>query len=266
MSSYQYAMKYKSMGLNIIPCKGKKPAVKWTDYTQRQSTQQEIDSWFKSGRYTDISIVCGDISNLTILDLDGLEAIKYFYNRFKDIYQSTYTVRTGSGKGLHLYFRGTLFKNYNVRDEVLGGFEIRGNNQLAVAPPSIHKSGNPYQVFRFKDIAPISVLQPAIFWMRKRSQKPIKKEDPRQEDREKGSKYYEAALSNILSEIRRAGKGDRNLTLFKGAARLAQICSQGHLNWSGIESELMNAAMSTSPPMDRGEARKTIQSGYKSGS
>ncbi len=68
-----------------------------------------------------IAIVTGIISRLLVIDIDGEECIKLFYemvqNRLSDNLQreivNTLAVRTGSGEGLQIYLRFNIEEKEN---------------------------------------------------------------------------------------------------------------------------------------------------------
>ena len=85
---------------NLIPCFGKKPFLEWTAYQTRKSSSEEIEQWKAAYPGCDWGIVCGPVSNLFVLDLDGEEGIKSVSNLH---IPKTVTVKTPHGK--HYYFR-----------------------------------------------------------------------------------------------------------------------------------------------------------------
>ena len=56
---------------SVIPCSGKVPLVKWQDFTSRAVTAQEQATWDKQYPNGDRGIICGPISRLFVLDVDG---------------------------------------------------------------------------------------------------------------------------------------------------------------------------------------------------
>lgn len=87
-----------------------------------------------------IGILCGKVNNITVLDLDGIEAVSVFKelcekNNCKEI--KTPTVITPN-KGLHLYFKYTEDLKSSLRLKGVNGklaWDVK-NNGMVVAPPS----------------------------------------------------------------------------------------------------------------------------------
>lgn len=139
------ALKYRSQGLSVIPCrKDKKPLIKWEEYQKRIAEKEEIADWFKLNPEANIGIVTGVISGVEVIDIDSKEGEdnlqKYFPD--KDFF-NTPTALTPRG-GKHLY--------YNCDDEKLinnvgaiPGCDFRANGGYVIAPPSINGEGKEYK-------------------------------------------------------------------------------------------------------------------------
>jgi len=175
-SVFNAALEYHDLGFSVIPCNvNKTPAIKWQQYQQYRPPAGKIHEWFSDWKhhvtgivgkgYQSIGVVCGNVSrNLVVVDLDGWGAVREFYTALPQYQQRTLTIKTGSGAGVHLYFFVRYMpQNVNVRTTV-GGFEIRGNGQYVIAPPSPHESGNRYTVLAAREIASVSNLDDVADW------------------------------------------------------------------------------------------------------
>lgn len=135
-----YALKYRSLGLSVIPLRqnGKEPLILWAEFQKRRATEQEIKEWWNAVPNANIGIVTGKISDLIVVDLDGMEGIG---SAQKLGLTSSLVSLTGNGK--HLWYKN----NPNVQNSVrtLPGVDIRAEGGYIVAPPSIHKSGKRYR-------------------------------------------------------------------------------------------------------------------------
>lgn len=108
----------------------------------------QIEAWFRPGSPpSNIGIVTGEISNLTVIDIDigpGKIGAESWADAIKDHGEPvTLMARTGSG-GMHVFFR------YNsalkTATNVLGkGVDCRNDGGYVVAPPSEHRSGGVYE-------------------------------------------------------------------------------------------------------------------------
>ena len=124
---------------------GKHPML--SDWTARATQDATLVSEFWTATPdAGIGVVCGRGSGIVVLDIDprngGDETLAAFIREFGDL-PETPEVFTGGG-GRHFYFRypeGTG----SCRTRVLGpGLELRGDDALVVAPPTVHMSGKRY--------------------------------------------------------------------------------------------------------------------------
>lgn len=108
---------------NVIPCSGKVPLVKWQDFINRPVTLQEQTAWDKQYPNGDRGIICGPISRLFVLDVDGEEGEKSLKNY---ILPKTPTVRTPHGR--HFYFRWIpeLENKITTKVGILNKVDVRG--------------------------------------------------------------------------------------------------------------------------------------------
>ena len=103
--------------------------------------QKQIEKWWK-GRKWNVGIVTGSPSNgLVVIDFDGhkngLDAIPSLS------LPDTFKVKTGSGE--HWYFHSDEDVR-NSQHKLAPGVDVRGEGGYVVAPPSIHHTGNRYEV------------------------------------------------------------------------------------------------------------------------
>lgn len=271
---------YRDAGFSVIPCNvDKRPAIAWKQWQSRCAGHGQLTQWFGQGShrltlepykgYQSIGLVCGAVSgNLVVIDLDGMGAVHQFAREFPEWIGRTRVVRTGSGKGCHLYtYVHTMPDNANVRT-VDGGFELRGNGCYVIAPPSGHPSGGCYRANE-RSIATVDNLDDVYEWM----QSLRTHEQPRNERLQAAgagvsvgriSAYMQAVVSGEVGRVRSAGNGNRNNALFYAACRLANYAAGGEINWQECQIELMGAALSVGVP--RPEVERTIESAWNIGS
>ena len=140
-SLLDWAQFYVSKGFSVIPLKpeSKRPAIRWKEFQDRKPTSSELEQWFKHSE-NNIAIVTGEISGITVVDLDSQSAMDFVQDQNLSI-----TPYVLSSKGAHLYYRylpGT--RNFQKRDD-LSDIDLRSDGGYIVAPPSIHPSGIPYR-------------------------------------------------------------------------------------------------------------------------
>lgn len=92
--------------------------------------------------------------SLLVLDVDpkndGDDALRRLEATHGEI--ETYSVRTGSG-GLHFYFRDQ--QSRPTRTGLFPGIDVKARGGYVVAPPSLHRSGQRYQIERSTPLAPV---------------------------------------------------------------------------------------------------------------
>jgi hypothetical protein len=273
VSTYEAARRYLAAGFSLIPCTiNKRPALPhWQYYIDFRPTAEDLEYWFKPHGHS-IGLIMGAVSNHHVaIDLDGSEPVRLFLDQFPDL-ADTFAVRTGSGVGAHFYYRvAQIPKNTNVRLKNIGGFEIRGNGQYVIAPPSYHPSGNQYTIER--NVHPMAVhdLERVRDWMlslKPPVQKQVTVDDGTRTCKVKATNkseaaYLSAALRGEITKVESAFEGNRNNTLFYAALRLANYAASGALDWSIVEQRLTAAALSCG--MNQQEAIRTIASAWNIG-
>jgi hypothetical protein len=164
---FKAALAYRQQGLSVLPLKGKRPSLpSWTEFQSRIATEDEIRDWHRDDLLQNVGIVCGKVSNnLVVIDFDGLAA----YNAFTTLYPAlaeTFTVRTGSGQGMHVYlYVDTLPATTKAMDTPIGNIELRSDGSQVAAPPSLHPvTGEAYQVERALDIKRVPDLADVVTW------------------------------------------------------------------------------------------------------
>ena len=153
----EVAREYTQLGWGVLPVnRGEKaPGVKWGEYQERKPTKKELNTWFKgkSNKDVGITLVTGEISGVTIIDVDNAVMS---YGIKGDV-----MVRSGGG-GKHFYYqyeKGIPSKSKH------GGFPVdtKSDGGVIVLPPTIHPKGNEYRWETFTDLPKF----PKRFWEKK---------------------------------------------------------------------------------------------------
>jgi hypothetical protein len=149
------ALDYISKGYSIIPLKykDKKPLMKWAEFQNRIATPEECKEWFMVNKMN-IGIVTGEISKISVLDIDGPEALKLAKSKGLP---ETRLIKTGKAGGWHCYYQYEPgLRNWQARTD-LPGIDIRSDGGYVVAPPSIHPNGSQYKVVKDLELGAIPV-------------------------------------------------------------------------------------------------------------
>lgn len=108
--------------------------------------KEKIKDWFKDGD-SNIAIVTGEISGITVIDIDvgeGKKGAETWAQIISDYGEPKTLISQTGGGGMHLIFK------YNsalkTSSDALGeGIDVRNDGGYIVAAPSIHKTGNIYK-------------------------------------------------------------------------------------------------------------------------
>lgn len=174
MSLLEEALKYlNKYKFSVIPIRqgSKKPYIDWKEYQKRLPIEEEIKKWWSQWPRANIGIITGQISGITVIDLDNPEALGYAKKQGLPL---TPLVKTG--KGFHPYFRYEEgVGNFQKRDD-LPGIDLRGDGGYVIAPPSIHVSGKQYKWIEGKtlDDVPLATLPEWVLAHKPEDKTPIK--------------------------------------------------------------------------------------------
>jgi bifunctional DNA primase/polymerase-like protein/primase-like protein len=129
----------------VFPCavRSKTPATPH-GFLDASTDEGVVTRWWQIEPNYNIGIATGAISNLFVLDIDGLDA--EIELRKLEAAHGTLpaTVEVITGKGRHLYFRHPGKPVKNSASKLAEGLDIRGDGGFVVAPPSVHPSGKQY--------------------------------------------------------------------------------------------------------------------------
>jgi len=145
---FKAALGYQAKGMSIIPCTGKKPAVRaWKSYQTTRADVETLRDWFSGSRavkVTGIGVVLGDASGgLIARDFDAMPEYRAWSTANMELARTLPTVQTA--RGMHVYI-----KCPGVRLQTMKDGELRGAGGYTLLPPSLHPNGETYrQVFPF---------------------------------------------------------------------------------------------------------------------
>lgn len=136
------AIEYLKYGFSVIPVNSnKRPCLDWKKYQKEKTTVEEIEVWWEMYPGANVGIVTGEISNLSVIDIDSQEG----KSKLKEVIPDSLRfpiVNTPRG-GKHFYFRYHEGLRSNVRS--IPGCDLRSDGGYVVAPPSIDFSGKKYE-------------------------------------------------------------------------------------------------------------------------
>lgn len=272
LTVFDAAIRYLNAGISVIPCNGKVASVDWNIFTQRRASRAIVEAWERYGVLNNVAVMCGQVSNnLVVLDLDGDDAVNAFRNRFGgDDIADTWTVRSGSGHGLHVYWRvGHLPRTMRALGLVIGNIELRANGCYVVAPPSEHPMTHDlYSVHHRAPIRRLEHVEPVREWMQEwisGKQRAASAAHPAVTAPVKHiSRWAHVALAAECAAVRRATAG-RNNALNRAAFKLGQLVGSGKLDRVTAERALEDAAAHLSASDGERATLATIKSGIDAG-
>lgn len=211
-----YALEYYQLGLSIIPCFDKKPAIKsWTKYQTSKPTRREVENWIRRFPKANIGIVTGAVSNITVIDCDNLNlSIEELEAEFGESY---FIVTTPRG-GKHLYFRHSGEAKKTSFDS--RKIDLIGKGSYITAPQSFNsETGKPYKIIRgnLSNLTNLSRLKVDLTFP----------ESPKVVSASK-NKYGENSCLQIE-------EGERNTYLFNQLRREAKSCG----NYNSLEEKAL---------------------------
>lgn len=270
------ALSYLERGWSVLPCVGKRPAVQsWASLQVKRPPMSHLHEWHKRGLLSNVGVICGTVSdNLVVIDLDGVDAVNEFQRVFPHL-RKTRQVASGSGKGMHFYFRcQELPPTTRKSDTPFGGFELRADGCYVVAPPSIHPETHmPYYAMTRQPVMEVERLDEVVEFIRSFQKDKAPKAQPTQPQpkniqwRRPGwltpeELYFDSALDGEWKRIVQATEGSRNDNLNKAAYNLGKLISAG-LDRQKVESMLLAASLAVG--LGELESRRTIASGLEAG-
>jgi len=260
---------YVAMGISVLPCNGKKPAVNWTALQKRLPLEPTIDLWHKTGLLENVGVICGDVSGgLVVIDLDGEQAVETFSAQYPRLLD-TYAVASGSGTGMHLYYYvRQVPPTTRVTGLTIGNIELRSNGSYVVAPPSIHPNGKPYKVHYTADILRLQTLTPVVEWIKSLIREKHGGQMPPPSNHkpvQHSPAYGMAALRGEAAEVARATPGERNARLYRAALKMGSLIADSKIDRASVEQELLAAASQLSNDDGEAATRRTIASGINRG-
>ena len=142
---FQWAEKYISLGWSLIPIKpnNKEPLIPWKEYQTRKANLEEVQEWLKKWPEMNLGVVTGKLSQIVVVDLDGLEGMEYgvLHKIVSGIQQTT-------GNGKQIFYKWTEHVDNSV-SKIAPGVDIRGDAGFVVVPPSQHPNGKLYRWEKF---------------------------------------------------------------------------------------------------------------------
>lgn len=257
------ALKLIEKKFKIVPCIGKHPKlVHWEK--QPIDNEKICCEWWDKQDYN-IAIATG--YGYIVIDLDvkkDVNGINNFYNFLSEQkieLPQTLSVTTGTG-GKHLYFATSKKIGGRVNFLKLGGIDIRGDRNCAIAPPSIHPdTGKPYEWDNDLPMAQLpqqleDILVDYDDYLREYLGE-TKNNGKKTISKKQAPKKSNCSFKEEYKSLATITEGSRNDTLFRLASLLADI----GISIDSIETVLYSENQNRcTPPLDEEELQLIISS------
>lgn len=227
---------------DMLPKIGDTPT--WKPYQTRCADSAEIRRWFERKPDINIGLVCGAISGVVCVDVDGEKGHEWFKAHMPRPNLFQYT---SSAHKFHAFYRHPGSGSYippsvkGISDEI----DIRGDGSYCVFSPSIHPdTGKPYNLRELEGFSGMSSLVPC----------------PDVQIAKKGNDYALADAGNLPVSLNLTGDipdGERDSTLTSWCARwYAKGMSSDEIS---LFAHALNAAK-CKPPLEPQQVDKIVRS------
>ena len=226
---------------------------------------QMIEKMWDQFPNANIGVCTGEISNIFVLDVDGLEgraSLRALREGQGGLRRSS---RVDTGRGRHYYLRREGYRFKNSAGALGLGLDIRGDGGYVVGVGSRHASGATYlrHVDGRANIVPLPAEAPDWLMHELCALGKAERIDGQEGDTRVPEGYGAAALTDEVARLRTSTRGTRNDALNRSSFRLGQLVGEGLLGEGEVVSALTRAAAEIG--LDDAEIHATIESGFTAG-
>lgn len=138
---------------SVVPLKprDKRPAIRWAGYQEKRASKNVVDSWLGQWPTANIGIVCGEISGIVVLDVDGLDGM-VSASRLGIL--PVRSPKVSTGRGVHYYFKHPGYPVHSFAGK-FPGLDFRGDGGYVVGAGSVHPNGSEYMWMVSPEDAPL---------------------------------------------------------------------------------------------------------------
>lgn len=247
MTNLEHALACAARGWQVFPSEGKRPLIRWS--VGSTCDPDTITAWFTQWPDADVCIRTGADSNLVVIDWDAYKiASPLKQHPLGDRMPLTYTVETSKG-GQHAYYTHPGYPVANSAGTLAEFVDVRGDGGMVVA----------YQCVLLD--LPLAPIPDDLATRRVSSQvDPNVSLTPPEYKPTAGRRAHDL-LAVALAEIRSAGDGKRNLTLYTKASDALRLVWYGQLELEPTLQVLGDTALSIG--LEAHEIGATLQSAVR---
>ncbi len=156
----------KIFGFNVLPVKGKRPTISWENWQLIEQSENDVEEFGWNPEITGIGGICGinEIRNLDFDMVTSSEIVELFSKRLGLGNKYPWIVKSGSGKGYHIWFRAneselinkilngpkSVYRLNLKNPDLCDHIELRWNRAQTILPYSFHEIGKMYE-FVYED-------------------------------------------------------------------------------------------------------------------
>lgn len=259
MAELRTVLELVDRGWAVLPCsrKTKRPMIPRGVHRATRDRRQ-AEAWVREYADANFAIACGEPSGVWVLDVDGPDGEASLHELEATHGALPPTLRVVTGRGFHLYFRMPEGIRIGNRAGLMPGLDVRGSGGYVIAPGARHSSGAVYSISGSG-----AAVVDAPSWLLElvaRSTPETAPPPPTAPAQRAHDPRARKVLEQSVERVRGAAKGQRNNAL--NAA--AYTCAGFGVDEAEARDALLGAALEAG--LERGEARRTFESGWASGS
>lgn len=168
-SCLEAALWLESEGCSVFPLcpKDKRPLApllpggKWEQFQHRRATREEITRWFTERPDANLALVCGSISGIVAVDVDGPGGQEWFKANMTTHKPNLFQFTSSKNK-FHVFYRhpGEDIRIPPSVKLLNSEIDVRGDGSYVVFSPSIHPSGHKYELRELEGFTGMNSLVP----------------------------------------------------------------------------------------------------------
>ena len=256
MTMLEAALEYASQGKQVFPAHcvrdgrcscnkdcsspGKHPRTA-NGLNDGTTDEEQIRRWWGMWPQANIAMVTGEVSGVTVVDLDGPDGEASFFNSLQA--QLPPTLIHSTPKGKHLLFQ--YHPDVKQTAGALPGVDIRNDGGYIIAPPSTNGDFR-YEIFRQRTPASLEAVPPELAGHAQRSLRNGASPDPIGD----ADNWVTTLLRNGAPNKQRNNSATKLIGYFHSKGMPRDI----------IEATMIDFANRCTPPMDLAELQQTIDS------
>lgn len=133
----------------------------WKPFQERRATPEEIKEWFDKREDINIGLVCGEISGVVCVDVDGPDGQKWFAENIGNNKPNLFQFTSADNK-FHAFYKhpGNGFRIPPSVKGIHPQIDIRGDGSYCAFAPSVHPNRRVYDLHKLEGFTGMDSLVP----------------------------------------------------------------------------------------------------------